>query len=148
MSANFPLPWRMLDVSNCTWRRLGNTRYVLREHGLFTSFWSTVVTFNTEVSRAYERSKEHKGRISTAGKEFSVFIEHLLRPDQRHRILESAGNYEILVGHPLYVVLGFVMSKNGFGFDLTKFRTYDAFKRVITARFLSRILLMVIKTGK
>ena len=54
---NLPLSWRNFEPTSCTLRRRSREVYQVRENGLFTSFWSIVTTFNTEVSNAYELSK-------------------------------------------------------------------------------------------
>ena len=108
-----------------------------------------MTTFNTEVSNAYELSKRYEGAQFVAGEGFAVFMEQLLRRRSTTELLLPGGltKYDTLVRHPLYAILGYLMSKQGFGFDLTKFRTYEDFRRVITPRLLSRIVIMVIKTG-
>jgi hypothetical protein len=118
--------------------------------GLFCDFWKTLCLFNNDwiATHAAHLQKTKKGYV--AGMSFARFLDEEMQHRDAEELLTRASDerHRDLVKHPIYILLGMVISKEGFGFDLTRFNDSEKFKRMITPRFLARILFACIKSGK
>jgi hypothetical protein len=118
--------------------------------GLFTSFWDTVSELNKDWAEEHAANlKRNSKGVYVAGPGFAIFLDEQLQLTDPEDIANDANQDKLreLVRHPIYVLLGYVISRHGFGFDLTRFSDSAKFKRMITPRFLARILFTCIKSG-
>ena len=121
------------------------------EVGLFCDFWNVITMYNkdwTEENAAHLVKAKQGYYVS--GKEFATFLDHEMQTKDPEEIMENSDyeRHREIAKHPIYIILGFVMSKHGFGFDISRFSDASRFKRMIPPRFLARILFVCIKSGE
>ena len=118
--------------------------------GLFCDFWKTVCLLNNDWTEEHAAHVQQTKAGYVAGEQFADFIDKQLRSMDAEDIMNNASyeRHRDLTKHPIYIVLGFVISKQGLGFDISRFSDSDKFKRMITPKFLARILFACIKSGE
>jgi hypothetical protein len=120
--------------------------YRLRRVGVMGDFWNKLMSHRSSWSAAWNAA----GKRPTA--DLQETLERCLdgkemdpNDDQDGPLLP--GSLDRLQGHPIHMVFGHIVSKKGFGFDLRKFKTFAAFEKVITYKFVAKVIAICVKGG-
>jgi hypothetical protein len=115
-----------------------------RRNGVLGNFWDSVVHHRDSWRNAWNAAG--KGPTPLLQEVFNELLDGKhLEHDKDLPIQPSM--FPKLAQHPIHMVLGYIISKNGFGFDLRKFQNFEAFESVITYQFMAKILAICIKAG-
>jgi hypothetical protein len=124
------------DYQGYRWRRVG----------VMGDFWNQLMSHRPSWVAAWMAT----GKSPTA--DLQQYLERCLDgremdpdDDQDGPLLPSSLGR--LQEHPIHMVFGYIVSKKGFGFDLRKFKTFAAFEKVITYKFVAKVLAICIKAG-
>jgi hypothetical protein len=115
-----------------------------RGNGVIGNFWDLVISHRDSWRNAWNAA----GKGPTPGLQnvFNAFLDGKCLENEKDLPIQP-GMFHRLAEHPIHMVLGYIISKNGFGFDLRKFESFEAFESVITYQFVAKILAICCKAG-